>query len=201
MIFVAIPILVFIISNCSVTQINTKPKSGDYTYKTKEYNGIVWMTENLKNVTDSVGNKIKYFIPNNDSSNIKNYGLLYDYETACKVCPTGWHLPTDKEWEKLINFVGNKSGNELKDSIYWKTSEKLFSNKSGFSIRPAGYGNTGEFDNLFGSHSIFWSSTKVDTHFVKGFVITLASDSMRSAPQHPTYGFSVRCVKNRYAEN
>lgn len=181
-------VMVFIfIINCSVIK--------NENYPSKDYNGQIWMTENLKEITDSNDNKIKSYYPNNDSTNVKDYGLLYDYETACKVCPKGWHLPTDKEWDNLIDFLGKQSGNELKDSLFWKSQVQIFTNKSGFSARPAGYANT-EFDNFFNTHAIFWSSTKVDTHFVKGFVLSITSDSIRSAPQHPTYGFSVRCVKN-----
>ena len=189
--------MVLFIPACSPDRKNNIPGGSDgYMYGTKEYDGLVWMTENIRNVTDNQGKAIEYFIPDNDSSNIINYGLLYDYQTARKVCPDGWHLPTEKEWVSLIRFTGYKSGNDLKDSLFWKTTGQRFSNKSSFSARPSGYGNTGEFENLFGTHAVFWSDTKVDTHFVKGFVLALTSDSMRSAPQHPTYAFSVRCIKN-----
>ncbi|HCT30565.1 MAG TPA: hypothetical protein DIW31_07485 [Bacteroidales bacterium] len=187
-------LMVFVfITDCSVIKKDNHISNDNY--PSKDYNGQIWMTENLKEIADSNDNKIKSYYPNDDTTNVKDYGLLYDYETACKVCPKGWHLPTEKEWENLIDFLGKQSGNELKDTLFWKSQEQLFTNKSGFSVRPAGYANT-EFDNLFKTHAIFWSATKVDTHFVKGFVLSITSDSIRSAPQHPAYGFSVRCVKN-----
>lgn len=188
---------IYLISYCSKSYKTYKSTNYiQYSYNSKEYNGKIWMTENLKEITDSNGHKIKFSYPNNDSTKYIEYGLLYDYKTACKVCPKGWHLPTDKEWDSLIEFTGKKKGNDLKDSSYWNSSELKFSNIIGFSVRPAGYSNTGEFENLFSTHAIFWSVTKVDTHFVNGFVLSQSADSIRKAPQHPVYGFSVRCVKN-----
>lgn len=189
-------ILLITVYNCSMTKTKLTSGKGAYSYSSKEYNGHIWMTENLKARNDHDGRIIKYYFPNNDSSASETFGLLYDYETACKVCPAGWRLPTAQEWEDLLGVVGRKSGNGLKDSSYWKTAKPGFTNSTGFSIRPAGYGNTGEFENLFGTHAIFWSNTKVDTHFVKGFVLSVNSDSMRSAPQHPAYAFSVRCIRD-----
>ena len=33
----------------------------------------------------------------NDSNNVAKYGYLYDWETAKKVAPKGWHLPTESD--------------------------------------------------------------------------------------------------------
>ena len=165
-------------------------------YLIKKYNDQIWMKENLKVTSDQEGNPIKAFFPNNVLGNVENFGMLYDFETACKVCPKGWHLPTYEEWIKLTYFIGHNSGDILKDTLYWKNINQRISNKSGFSIRPAGYGNSGEFDNFFGTHAIFWSATKVDSHFVWGFILDEKSDTIRKAPQHPTYAFSVRCIKD-----
>jgi uncharacterized protein (TIGR02145 family) len=196
--FLAVLISITLISDCSVNRTKMPLKlTHTNSYPEKEYNGQIWMTENLKNVFDTNGIRIMYFIPNNDSSKIEAYGLLYDYETACKVCPKGWHLPTENEWEQIIDFIGKKSANEMKDSLFWDTKELNLNNKSGFSVRPAGYGNSGEFDNFFGTHAIFWSSTRVYSHFVKCFVLNMTSDSFRCAPQHLTYAFSIRCVRNK----
>ncbi len=190
------PILISLLFlSCKSSSDNSGRKIGESDYPSKDFNGKIWMTKNLNETIDSAGLSISYYIPNNDSSKVQDYDLLYDYETACRVCPTGWHLPTADEWDELINSVGRNS-NHLKDSILWTTMDNSFSNSSGFSIRPAGYGNTGEFDNLFGTHAIFWSSTKIDSHFAKGYVLGVASDSMRSAAQHPTYAFSIRCIKD-----
>ncbi|MDR1811898.1 MAG: hypothetical protein LBQ87_03655 [Candidatus Fibromonas sp.] len=42
--------------------------------------------------------------------NCVKYGRLYEWETAMKICPKGWHLPTNKEWDKLFRLVDGDTG-------------------------------------------------------------------------------------------
>lgn len=167
--------------------------SSGNTYPIKKYGETIWMTENLRAKQDSSGNAIKYFFPNNDSTNTSSFGLLYNYETACKVCPSGWRLPTNKDWEALFKLNGANSAGNFKDNNYWK--EKQNSNSSGFSIRPAGYSNNAEHNNNFEASAILWSSTKENEHFIWTYILEKEKDSVRVASQHPEYAFSVRCVK------
>jgi len=37
---------------------------------------------------------------------------LFSWETAMKVCPEGWHLPTNEEWDRLFRFVDGDKGTE-----------------------------------------------------------------------------------------
>ena len=83
-----------------------------------------WMSENLRaskysdvtsipNVTDvgqwanlSTGAWSHY---ENDSSQYESmYGKLYNWYAVntSKLCPTGWHVPTDAEWTVLYNYLG-----------------------------------------------------------------------------------------------
>ena len=160
-------------------------------YTIQKYGEALWMTENLSVTQDPSGNPVLYFLPNSDSSNVKTYGLLYDYETACKVCPKGWKLPSNQDWEALQTLVDGDAAT-MKDSEFWKNETN--SNASSFSARPAGYGNT-EHPNKFGLNTIFWSSTKENEHFIWTYILELGSDSIRKASQHPPYAFSVRCIK------
>ena len=44
---------------------------------------------------------------NNSSTNDASYGKLYNWyavETG-KLCPTGWHVPTDAEWTVLTDYL------------------------------------------------------------------------------------------------
>jgi len=57
-------------------------------------------------------------------ANCEKYGRLYDWETAKKVCPSGWHLPNMKEHEALIESLGGidarpKPGMKLKTTSGW----------------------------------------------------------------------------------
>lgn len=93
-------------------------------YKTVTIATQRWMAENLKttklndgtsipNVTDGKAWKNLttpgYCWYDNDPKYYGNtYGALYNFyavETN-KLCPTGWHVPTDAEWDILIDHLG-----------------------------------------------------------------------------------------------
>lgn len=162
-------------------------------YPIKKFEGTTWMLENLKVSKDKNGSNITYYYPNEDTANIKDYGLLYDFETACKVCPEGWRLPSNQDWENLFNLKNQNDARLFKDKQFWTGNEN--SNESTFSVRPAGYGNT-EHPNNFNSKAIFWSSSKEDEHFIWTYILEEGKDAIRKASQHPEYAFSVRCVKD-----
>ena len=171
--------------------------TGSPDYPHREYGGAIWMTENMAVTNDKDGHPLHFVYPDNDASNKSTYGLLYDYKNACNVCPPGWHLPAAVEWDKLIRSIGADSANTMKDVQYWNLKDPRFSNNSGFSVRPAGYGGDEGWVNLFGIVAVFWSATKVDTHFVRGYALPDTATVMYSAPQHSNYAFSVRCVKDK----
>ena len=163
-------------------------------YPIKTYGKTVWMAENLRVTQDRLGNAITYYFPNDDASNAQAFGLLYDFETACKVCPDGWSLPGNEAWSELFQLSENNLAARYKDSQFWEGEENA--NSSMFSARPAGFGNNAEHDNQFQAKTLFWSNTKEDDHFVWAFILAKGIDTIRSASQHPTYAFSVRCIKS-----
>jgi len=110
----------------------------------QEYNTIrignqIWFAENLA-YKPSNGN---YWAYNDDQNNVNIYGYLYDWETAKKVCPTGWHLPTENEWIVLENYLGGNeiAGGKLKmeGTSHWLEPNTGADNSYGFSALPAGY--------------------------------------------------------------
>ena len=84
-------------------------------YKTIKIGEQVWMAENLAYKPYSG----KYWAYDNDNSNLEKFGYLYDWETACNVCPNGWHLPNDNEWIELTEYLGGKevAGTMMKETI------------------------------------------------------------------------------------
>ncbi|MBL7959651.1 fibrobacter succinogenes major paralogous domain-containing protein [bacterium] len=164
-------------------------------YHTAQIGTQVWMTENLRVTRTCDGEPAVSYLPNNDSINVRIYGRLYDWHTAIRVVPKGWHLPTDDEWKILGEYLGDLGAAKLKDSLYWHT-DKNATNETGFSARPAGYWNENGFDNRFGLTAVFWSSTQVDSHFVWSRTVSAKHDTLRRAPQHPQYGFSIRCIRD-----
>lgn len=100
----------------------------------------IWMGENLKTTKLSDGTAITlvtdpvawinmltpgYCWYNNDISNKPVYGAIYNFYTVStgKICPAGWHVPSDSEWSVLTDYLGGLSvaGNKLKDTgtDYW----------------------------------------------------------------------------------
>ena len=71
------------------------------------------------------------------TDNYENYGVLYNWAAVMSVdvCPSGWHIPSDSEFNQLSDFLGGKilSGVKMKDDILWDGN-----NLSGFSGLPGG---------------------------------------------------------------
>jgi hypothetical protein len=84
-------------------------------YKTVKIGNQIWMAENLN--YEAEGSKCY----DNNPANGQKYGRLYDWETAKKACPPGWHLPSDAEWQELVDFAGGKeiAGKKLKAVSWW----------------------------------------------------------------------------------
>ena len=165
-------------------------------YRTVQIGTQVWMAENLRVTRSSRGKSVISYSPDGDTSNVPSYGRLYDWQTALRISPRGWHIPSDEEWRVLEEHLGAVGAAKLRDTILWCTSRRSGTNETGFSARPAGYWNESGFDNRFGFTAVFWSSTQSDSHFVWSRTLSADHDTVRRARQHPQYGFSVRCVKD-----
>ncbi|MDR1830802.1 MAG: fibrobacter succinogenes major paralogous domain-containing protein [Candidatus Fibromonas sp.] len=140
------------------------PRDGKV-YKTVKIGGQTWLAENLN--FEAEGSKCY----DNDPKNAEKYGRLYNWETAKKACPPGWHLPTNEEWQTLIDCAdgfappenydykrdSETAGKKLKATSGWNKSGNG-TDKYGFSALPGGYGNSdGSFLNV-GSYGYWWSA-------------------------------------------
>jgi uncharacterized protein (TIGR02145 family) len=129
------------------------------------------MAENL--AFDYAGSKVY----GNDLGNLAKYGRLYDWETAMKACPKGWHLPSNAEWDKLYRYADGTSGTEspyeskiagkfLKSKEGWNDNEGKSGNgedKFGFSALPGGFGYSGGNFVIVGYYGLWWSSSEYDS--------------------------------------
>ncbi|MDR2582574.1 MAG: hypothetical protein LBC75_03745 [Fibromonadaceae bacterium] len=107
-----------------------------------------WMVENLA-FEITPGSKIY----RDDPANLTKYGRLYDFETAKKACPRGWHLPCKEEWEKLINFSRSPDSNDFKVPEAWKENRK--GDTLGFAALPGGYCDSDGFHDV-GKVGYWW---------------------------------------------
>ena len=103
-----------------------------------------------------------------DNNNLTSYGYLYNWYAADDsrgICPTGWHVPTNNDWETLINFLGADPANKSReaDLTYWNAISTS-TNQSGFSARGGGgriWGTTPRSQFLSLKHNTyFWSATE-----------------------------------------
>jgi len=135
-------------------------------YKTTKIVEQVWMAENLN--YEASGSKCykDNFRHPNEAANCKKYGRLYDWYTAMKACPGGWHLPSQEEWKILIKAVGGEktAGKYLKATSSWYDYKGKSGNGEdtfGFSALPGGDGfPSGSFDYA-GCNGHWWSSSDI----------------------------------------
>ena len=155
-----------------------------------------WFAENLRATRTPAGARMVTFAPDDDTSNVAAFGRLYPWDSARRGCPSGWHLPSDSEWTSLERFLGGAAAQRLRDPAYWPAGTPVSADRVPFDASPAGYSNDQGFDNFFGTRAVFWTATPEDGHFVWSRVLLSDQPALRRAPQHPQYGFSVRCVGN-----
>jgi len=107
-------LIAFAICAQAQTQTFTDSRDGK-NYKTVKIGSQMWMAENLNYEAEG---SVCY---KNSDSNCDTYGRLYNWETAMKACPYGWHLPSDEEWQTLVDFAGGGgiAGTKLRAKKGW----------------------------------------------------------------------------------
>jgi len=164
-------------------------------YSTAQIGSQCWLQRNMNYKT---GNSWCY---DNNTSNCETYGRLYDWETAMKVCPSGWHLPDDEEWTMLVTYLGDErsAGKKMKSISGWKVwrDDVNGDNSSGFTALPGGRRDYyGRYADLTRS-SVFWSATQAPTESDAWF--RLLYDNYKDVGRFnngKTDGYSVRCLKD-----
>lgn len=193
-----------------------KDKDGN-TYKIVKIGNQKWMAENLKvshfRNGDSVpeakspeewkrlgeGGKPAWCIEEFNADNGKKYGKLYNWYAMNDLrglAPEGWHVPTDKEWTQLTNYLGGEisAAIEMRTSGFTKTGNGT--NESGFSGLPGGHcNNNGIFYGL-GIFGYWWSATEVNTSNAWMRLLNYRSCRVTRISYNKIYGFSVRCIRN-----
>jgi uncharacterized protein (TIGR02145 family) len=151
-----------------------------------------WMAENVN--YSGIGTSKCY---NNDPDNCTKYGRLYNWEAVRYgyPCPSGWHVPSDDEWQKLLSVVGNYSGTKLKATSGWNYNGNG-TDEFGFSALPGGFGySDGGFYDV-GSYGSWWSATEYDASIAYSRNMSYSDASVGMSRYSKTHLHSVRCVQN-----
>jgi uncharacterized protein (TIGR02145 family) len=144
-----------------------------------------------------------------------DYGVFYNWPAAMGdtdtsnlidntvqgVCPEGWHLPSDGEWDILVNFLGGEytAGKTMKSTKGWNSFEGesgAGDNSSGFNALPAGSRhNGGDFYNL-GFNALYWSSTGYGDYSAWYRYLGYFHNGVYRYYSNKRFGFSIRCVRD-----
>jgi len=158
-------------------------------YETIKISNQTWMAENL----DYASEGSKYY--DNNPSNYQKYGRLYDWFTAKKACPNGWHLPSKSEWEMLDNALGGFVGKKLKAQNGWDKGGNG-TDEYGFSALPGGYGSLdGNFLDI-GDKGYWWSANEENGNYAYNRSMSYLHEYAIWDSNSKDYLFSVRCVKD-----
>lgn len=234
--------------NGKITGSLTDTRDGNV-YKTVTIGNQIWMAENLRYLPSvaepgSGSTTLPYYYiygyKGTDLSNAlavpaySEYGVLYNWPAAVAgasgsttnpsgvqgVCPAGWHLPSDSEWEQLIDYLadngyncdgttgggGDKVGKAMAGSGGWESSSNAgapgnsdfpeYRNKSGFTALPGGYRDSdGTFGNM-GISGFWWSTSEPENDTAWFRSMNYNNISVVRGSSSKELGYSVRCVRD-----
>lgn len=186
-------------------------------YDTVRIDNQTWLKQNLnvthyndgspiENITNNIlweyATKDAYCYYNNTSSNSKLYGNLYNgYSIKTnKLCPIGWHIPTEADWDNLINTLGgiDVAGGKMKETTYehWQMPNTGATNSSSFTALPSGYRNTyGGFSSI-NVDARWWCAFDSVSNKINARGVSYFSGSTYDFITTDNLGYSVRCIKN-----
>ena len=169
-------------------------------YKTVKIGDRWWLAKNLNYAADSS------YCYNDEPDSCAIYGRLYPWTVAMQldtiynklnvtytetikgahqgICPDGWHIPSEEEWNEMIDYADSHNGNEgasasLRAKYSWIPDEEYeikYIDRFGFAGLAAGARaekemresdcgyHTGYNDNIYcgiGNEAFFWTSTEL----------------------------------------
>ena len=205
-------------SNVSSFQIVMTDIDGNV-YQTIIIGTQVWMAENLKVSHYRNGDNIPtghsssywsnlstgaYAVYNNDVINADTYGYLYNWyavDDSRNIAPEGWHVPTDDEWQILVDYLGGSSvaGGKMKETgtEHWNSPNTGATNESGFTALPGGYrGLNGSYYGM--GFGCFWSSTEGSSYHAWSRRLSYGNSEVYRNYDGKHAGFSVRCLRDQF---
>jgi len=202
-------------------------------YRTIDIGNQVWMAENLRTSRYRNGEDITYVMSNseweglnqeetgawafyNNHAGNEPFGLLYNWYAVNDfrgICPTGWRVATDQDWQQLERYLGmnpNEAnatgwrgqnanvGGKLKaeGTEFWRSPNTGATNESGFSALAGGYRFTSGSFSYLTFFGYWWTATEADANTAWRRLLFNNRESINRMNYDKRYGFSVRCVQN-----
>jgi len=193
---------IWMVENLKTTYYSYRTTYGKY----DSIHGLYPANRSIVNLEKPPKDTLNYQVTYNGAdSNLTSYGRLYTWHTTVdqrNLCPTGWHLPSEKEWDTIISFLGGAeiAGGKMKDITkeFWKLPNVGATNSSLFSARGGGYRTEfGSFINQ-GLYGYYWSSTAdpSDETSAIAYCFYAGTSKIYKSAKPKRYAMSVRCVKN-----
>jgi len=213
--------LLLLVNGCRKKEEEAKEiKDGDGNVYTSVTIGTqVWLDENLKTSKYNDGTNIPlvsdntqwkdlsspaYCWYNNDEAAYKDvYGALYNWYAVNtgKLCPAGWHVPTNGEMETLVDYLGGNlvAGGKLKETgtSHWNSPNGGATDQYGFSALPGGYRNYSTSFADIKAYGAWWNIT--ENNATNAYInISHYSDGNLNYNDYVNKknGYSIRCLKD-----
>jgi len=134
------------------------------------------------------------------------YGYLYNWlavNDSRGLCPTGFRVPTEEDWEELTTFLKGEdvAGGKLKSKRtapnshpYWESPNTGATDNYGFKAVPSGYRTSlGLYDDI-GRYAEWWSSTEYNADFAHTYYACYNDAGLYPSNGKKRAGHSVRCM-------
>jgi len=189
-------------------------------YETVQIGSQCWLKSNLRTTKFSDNTNIALvegnswgsltsaafcYYQNNYSNYGETYGALYNWYAVSsnKLCPLGWHVPSDEEWLELATFCTgvDGAGGMLKEegTNHWNSPNTGASNYYSFTALPGGGRMPGGVLILFegiNDDCNLWTSTSYNSTRSIYFNMSSQTALLYRNNWDNHAGFSVRCVKD-----
>ncbi|NMM50679.1 fibrobacter succinogenes major paralogous domain-containing protein [Marinigracilibium pacificum] len=183
----------------------------NHSFQTVKIGNQTWFAENFAYLPyicppDSANYGVWVYNYNGQSiSDAKNtleyreFGALYNWQSAKELAPDGWHLPTDEEWKELEKYLGIDE-DDIKQKTWRGTNNEAnllkVSGYTGFNIVFGGWmTDYGKF-NFKNQHANFWCDTEFDNERAYERLIGLTNGKIGWDKGNKGCGFSVRYVND-----
>ncbi len=192
-------------------------------YTTVKIGTQVWTVENLRVTKYNDGTPIPLvteptewaslttpgfsWYDNDEAAYKDTYGAMYNWHAVNtgKLCPEGWHVPTDADWTTLSNYLGGdtiaggmlKTAGTIEDGDgQWNSPNTGATNDYGFSALPCGGHYFNGVFGWMGHYGTCWTSTESASSYAWAYYMLYNSDDLIRGQYDKKIGYSVRCIKD-----